>query len=873
MAGAGEISGHVTSAADSKPVEGIEVCAVAVGPVEGEGTRGCSETGATGEYTIPNLTAAMFTVEFGPGRFGRNLERQYYKNRSKLSEADQVKVTAGQTTEGINAAMQPGAQISGEVGFALGVGPLPELVEVCAISVDAVREESTCTGTEANGKYTIGSLESGAYLVAFLPSRSPFAPQYFDDGLSFAEAQYVNTTVGATTANVDATLAKGGTIKGQVRDATSGAPIKDVFVCPETIDGDRLESDNCANSAENGLYELTGLVPGDTRLSASGGPSDLSPQLYSNRYEFFEADLLPVSVGVALTAEFHLGHGGTISGKVTSALTKTPLQGIFVCAREPESLVSGDCETTEAGGTYALEGLPPGSYTLEFEPEGESEYAAQYYNAHDVPAQGERIAVGPGSEVHADAALKLGGSVSGQVTAAVGQTPIGGVVVCAWFASAEEASRCNETDSGGRYLLTGLPEGRYKIHFDDFFGELNVAPQFFSGRASYGEADEITVTANHATLNINASVGQGAEIKGAVTDAETGLPVWGYLACAYEADGEQAGCTETDDNGDYTITSLQGGDYLVRFQPSNFSEEGSVTRFAEQFYKSAPGEGSAIPVAVPAGGVTTGINASLKASSLPVGDRRPGTVGTPVPGATLGERHAEWLNEVRSFVYQWERCGASGGSCEAIEGADSRHYTVVAADGGHRLRVSETAISPHGPSQPEHSDRTAVVPAPPPPGGGGSETPGPIIGGPGPLEGGPLGKGGTLSKVSNLPSASEIIQALLASLGPAGKEARVAALRKHGGYKLSFLAPSAGTLSIGWYEVPKGAHLSKAKPVLLAVGTATTTKAGKLTIIVKLNPKGKAVLKHGGKPKLTAKGTFTPAGGTAVSATKAFTLH
>ena len=137
----------------------------------------------------------------------------------------------------------------------------------------------------------------------------------------------------------------------------------------------------------------------------------------------------------------------------------------------------------------------------------------------------------------------------------------------------------------------------------------------------------------------------------------------------------------------------------------------------------------------------------------------------------------------------------------------------------------------------------------------------------------PPSQGGTLSTVTNLPSASQIVQALLASLGPSGKEARVAVLRKHGGYRFSFLAPSAGTLSIGWYEVPKGAHLSKAKPVLLATGAATAVKAGKLRITVKLNPKGRALLKHGGKVKLTAKGAFTPAGGAAVSATKTFTLH
>ena len=177
------------------------------------------------------------------------------------------------------------------------------------------------------------------------------------------------------------------------------------------------------------------------------------------------------------------------------------------------------------------------------------------------------------------------------------------------------------------------------------------------------------------------------------------------------------------------------------------------------------------------------------------------------------------------------------------------------------------------PASPNTRTEPRSYPAPAPPGGGGSETPAPIIGGPGPSKSGPPGQGGTLSTVTNLPSASQIVQALLASLGPAGKEARVAALRKHGSYRFSFLAPSAGTLSIGWYEVPKGAHLSKAKPVLLATGTATATKAGKLIIIVKLNPKGRALLKHGGKVKLTAKGTFTPAGGTAVSANKTFTLH
>ena len=779
--------------------------------------------------------------------------------------------------------MHPGAQISGEVVLALG-GKLAGLVEVCALPVDEVAEDETCSFVEEDGKYTIESLDSGAYLVVFRPSQ-PYASQYHPDASSFAEAQYVVTSAGSTTPNINASLTEGGRIKGQARDATTGTPVKDVFVCPEGIDGDRIAYSNCTQSDENGDYELKGMMPGDVRLSASDPRPGYTGQLYSNRYELLEADPLHVTEGAALTADFHLGRGGTISGQVISAFTKTPLPEVFVCASEPESLMSRDCETTDATGKYALEGLVPGSYTLEFNPDGETEYVAQYYSGKVVPAQSERIVIGPGSEVHANAALELGGSVSGVVSIGAGPTPIAGVVACAWFTAAEETSRCSETDSNGLYSIKGLAAGRYKIGFDDFFGHLNIAPSFYNGRGSYSEADEVTVTATHTTLGVNATVAQGAQIKGTVVDAETGKPVWGYEACAYETDGEEAGCSETDDSGAYAITGLRGGEYLVRFVSFDFSFAGALTRFGDQFYSHAPGANSAVPVAVPAGGVTSGINALLKASAVPVGLEHPEVVGTAIVGSTLGERHARWLNGVASLngvpslIYQWERCDASGGSCGAIAGASARHYTVVAADAGHRLRVSETAVNAHGPSQPEQSFRTAVVPTPSSPGGGPGPSPGGGNGnGNGNRNTGAPGEsakaqGGDLSTTSSLPSSSQILQALLASLVPTGKEARVAALRKHGAYKLGFVAPSAGQLLISWYQLPKGAHLSKAKSILLAVGTATTTRAGKMTIIVKLNPKGRAFLKHGRKPKLTAKGTFTPAGGMAVSATKTFTLH
>ncbi len=122
-------------------------------------------------------------------------------------------------------------------------------------------------------------------------------------------------------------------------------------------------------------------------------------------------------------------------------------------------------------------------------------------------------------------------------------------------------------------------------------------------------------------------------------------------------------------------------------------------------------------------------------------------------------------------------------------------------------------------------------------------------------------------------TAAQVRAALLRVLKPHGKAARIGHLLRDGGYSFSFTAPSAGRLVIGWYRVPKGAHIARAKkPVLVASGSAVFHKAEKGTIKVSLTHKGRKLLKHATRVKLTAKATFTPAGGPGTSATKIITL-
>jgi hypothetical protein len=215
---------------------------------------------------------------------------------------------------------------------------------------------------------------------------------------------------------------------------------------------------------------------------------------------------------------------------------------------------------------------------------------------------------------------------------------------------------------------------------------------------------------------------------------------------------------------------------------------------------------------------------SRPSSSVP-----PSVSGTRSVGNKLTASTGTWSGTAPiNFAYQWQRCTPT---CADVVGATSGSYTLVSADQGANMRVVVTASNSGG-----HASASSA-------------------------EVGPIG-----------PSTSAIKALLLKALTPKGKPAKIAAILKHGGYSLSFKAPSAGKLTYSWYLVPKGAHLSAAKPVLIASGNARFGKLGPVTITIKLTPKGKKLLKEHRKLKLTAKGTYTPAGANAVSATKSFVL-
>jgi hypothetical protein len=214
-------------------------------------------------------------------------------------------------------------KITGKVTSAASEAPIAG-IEVCAFPKASAPSSSgggegeeeggeeegvKCPTTDANGEYTIQSLASGEYVVGFgapFMSGLDYVTQFYDGKSSLAEAQPVTVTAGATRSGIDAKLAEGGRIAGQVTDASTGAGVKGATVCAF---GSKPETGGCGLSGADGEYTITGLASGEYKVGFAG--AQYAVQYYDDKAKLAEAT--PVSV----TA------GATVSG-IDAALAPNP---------------------------------------------------------------------------------------------------------------------------------------------------------------------------------------------------------------------------------------------------------------------------------------------------------------------------------------------------------------------------------------------------------------------------------------------------------------------------------------------------------------------------------------------------------------------
>jgi hypothetical protein len=380
---------------------------------------------------------------------------------------------------------------------------------------------------------------------------------------------------------------------------------------------------------------------------------------------------------------------GSISGEVTEfAGKKGPLQGISVRAYRENGEFAGSA-TTGASGKYQVGALAGGNYKVEFSGAG---FATQYYLGKSSFAEAEPVVVMEGVEKGGiNAALRKLGRIAGTVTEAAGKKgPIPGLAVEVSNLAGEFVSETT-TNAEGKYEVSGLPTGTYKVGFN-IFGELNYVPQYYNNQPSFEMATLVPVQVEK-TFEANAALQIGGEILGRVTDAGTGAPISNLLVSASKTEGfEGFGSAETNANGEYRIFGLATGLFRLEFQ----SVPGQVQ------YINQPRN-----VSVTQGRATAGINVAL-VRRAPFNTGAPVVSGVPAVGQMLSCSTGSWTGlQPLTFTYAWLRDGT------VITGASGSIYVVQSADQAHTLRCRVTARN--SASSASATSNALTVPPPPPP--------------------------------------------------------------------------------------------------------------------------------------------------------------
>jgi hypothetical protein len=313
---------------------------------------------------------------------------------------------------------------------------------------------------------------------------------------------------------------------------------------------------------------------------------------------------------LALPAAGEAATPGSIVGRVTAKVGGAAISGVEVCAEPVTSLEPEYCATTDQSGDYAIAGVPPGQYKVDFwaQPQG---YVDQFWNGKGLWSEAEAVTVEAGlPRTGVDAQLEVGAVISGRVVAAATGQPVAGVQVCA--ASTDETQfGCARTDAFGTYAIVGLGTGVYEVLFEPTGTGQNLLGQPY-------ELGPISLVAGAQRTGVDAALQPGGQIEGTVRAAATGAPLAGVEVCVTEASSTwPLACLETPASGGYRFLGAWTGSYKVVFSPeASELEEGefweiAADGFPTQWWNGQSTFATATPIAIVAPGVASNIDGSL----------------------------------------------------------------------------------------------------------------------------------------------------------------------------------------------------------------------------------------------------------------------
>ena len=205
------------------------------------------------------------------------------------ADARGVMLRSGTTASNVDAALDPGGAIAGQLTTLAGNPASAGFVEVFDGNgiLDGAQSDST-------GNYRVPGVNpaAGPYTVCFQDigdhtgSSTGWAPQCYQ-GIPWvgngapppAGTTDVSVSAGGTTTGISAVLRRGGAITGTVTDANSGDPVPGIYPVAFDTSGHRVAGDY---TGDTGMYRFNGLAPGQYVVCFSDYSDRYAPQCWND---------------------------------------------------------------------------------------------------------------------------------------------------------------------------------------------------------------------------------------------------------------------------------------------------------------------------------------------------------------------------------------------------------------------------------------------------------------------------------------------------------------------------------------------------------------------------------------------------------------
>ena len=336
-----------------------------------------------------------------------------------------------------------------------------------------------------------------------------------------------------------------GIVSGRVTDSVTGSPLENVEV--SVSGGSQVKS---STTDAHGLYVITNIAVGSVSLSARlDGYLSLTASGSA-----VAGQTLNFSPGLARDPTPGLLH---LTGTVTDGTDGSWLHNASV-----RILNTNYSASTDTGGSFTINGVPPGSYTVEISHTG---YAARLFSLSS--PNGGSTNFGKLSLLPANAQVTTG-TVRGRIANSTTGGPLPGVEVILGDSGNSSAI----TDDNGRFQIDGVTPG-------------NIA--FTASLSGYHGASGVTtviantsVTLNISLLSVDEDVSGTVEINGNIVDAATLQALQGAHIQIKDSNYNAL----ADDKGSFAFTGIPAGAINVEVSQSGY--------FSKYYSVSAPNGGS-----------------------------------------------------------------------------------------------------------------------------------------------------------------------------------------------------------------------------------------------------------------------------------------